>query len=167
MAYLTLSTSQMESSRATLLSNTIVFIRTSYVGNCCYNWLKYQYTFKSVKYPMFMCWNFGTQHENILTFSNDYIFLEKDTDSFISHSQSHGCWWCNEPWITLQWRHDGRDCVSYHQPHDCLHNRLFRRRSKKKSKLRVTGLCAGNSPATGEFPVQMTSSTENISIWWR
>ena len=39
-----------------------------------------------------------------------------------------------------------------HQPHDCLLNRLFRRRSNKTSKLRVTGLCAENSPVTGEFP---------------
>ena len=52
----------------------------------------------------------------------------------------------------LQWRHNGRNSVSNHQPHDCLPNRLFRRRSKKTSKLRVTGLCAGNSPGTGEFP---------------
>ena len=29
---------------------------------------------------------------------------------------------------------------------------FFRRRSKKTSKLRVTGLCEGNSPGTGEFP---------------
>ena len=28
--------------------------------------------------------------------------------------------------------HNGRDSVSNHQPHDCLLNRLFRRRSKKK-----------------------------------
>ena len=33
--------------------------------------------------------------------------------------------------------------VSNHQPHDCLLNRLFRHRSKKTSKLRVTGLCEG------------------------
>ena len=42
----------------------------------------------------------------------------------------------------------------------CLLNRLFRRRSKKTSKLRVTGLCAGNSPGTGEFPAQMASNAE-------
>ena len=42
--------------------------------------------------------------------------------------------------------------VPNHQPRDCLLNRLFRRRSKKTSKLRVTGLCVGNSPLTGEFP---------------
>ena len=54
--------------------------------------------------------------------------------------------------FTLQWRHNGRDSVLNHQPGDCLLNRLFRRRSKKTSKLRVTGLCVGNSPGTGEFP---------------
>ena len=41
------------------------------------------------------------------------------------------------------------------QLHDCLLNRLFMRRSKKTSKLGVTGLCAGNSPGTGEFPAQI------------
>ena len=38
---------------------------------------------------------------------------------------------------------------------------------RKKSRLRVTGLCAGNSPGTGEFPAQMASNAENVSIWWR
>ena len=69
--------------------------------------------------------------------------------------------------MSLLWRHSGRDGVSNHQPHDCLLNRLFRRRSKKTSKLRVTGLCADNSPVTGEFPAQMASNAENVSIWWR
>ena len=68
--------------------------------------------------------------------------------------------------IPLQWRHNGRNSISNHQPHDCLLNRLFRRRSKKTSKLRVTGLCAGNSPGTGEFPTQMASYAEIFSIWW-
>ena len=49
-------------------------------------------------------------------------------------------------------------------PHDCLLNRLFRRRPKKISKLRVTGLCAGNSPVTGEFPAQRASNAENVSF---
>ena len=46
-------------------------------------------------------------------------------------------------------------------------NRLFRHISKKTSKLRVTGLCAGNSPVTGEFPAQMAGYAEYASIWWR
>ena len=69
--------------------------------------------------------------------------------------------------VTLQWRHNERDGVSNHQPHDCLLNLLFRRRSNKASKLRVTGLRAWNSPVTGEFPAQMASNAENVSIWWR
>ena len=48
--------------------------------------------------------------------------------------------------ITLQWRHNDHDGVSNHQPPSCLLKRLFRRWSKKTSKLRVTGLCVGNSP---------------------
>ena len=69
--------------------------------------------------------------------------------------------------IPLQWRHNGRDGVSTHQSHDCLLNRLFKRRSKKTSKLRVTCLCEGNSPVTDEFPTQRASKAENVSIWWR
>ena len=68
---------------------------------------------------------------------------------------------------SLLWPHNDRDCVSNHQPHDCILNRSFRRRSLKTSKLRVTGLCAGNSPVTDEFPAQRASNAENASIWWR
>ena len=63
--------------------------------------------------------------------------------------------------------HNGRDGVSNHQPHHYLLNRLFGRRSKKTSKLCVTGLCVGNLPGTGEFRAQMASNAENVSIWWR
>ena len=67
---------------------------------------------------------------------------------------------------SLQWRHSEHGGMSHHQRHDCSLNRLFRRRSKKTSKLRVTGLCAENSPVTGEFPAQRASNVENVSIWW-
>ena len=76
--------------------------------------------------------------------------------------------WCNP----LKWRHNRRDSVWNHQPHDCLHNRLFRRRSKKTpallafEALRHWPLC-GKSTGTGEFPAQMASYVENVSIWWR
>ena len=74
---------------------------------------------------------------------------------------------CPDSHSSLQWRHNGRDSVSNHQPQECLLNSLFRRRSNKTSKLRVTGVCAGNSPGTGEFPAQMASNAEDVSIWWR
>ena len=67
----------------------------------------------------------------------------------------------------LLWRHNGRDDVSNHQPRDCLVNRLFGRGSKKTSKLRVTGLCAGNAQVTDEFPTRRASNAENASIWWK
>ena len=41
----------------------------------------------------------------------------------------------------LLWRNNESDGVYNHQRFDCLLNRVFRRRSKKTSKLRVTGLC--------------------------
>ena len=81
----------------------------------------------------------------------------------------HHVWWgaIKHFHNSLRWRHNDHAGVSNHQPHGCLLNRLFRRKSKKTSKLRVTGLWAGNSPGTGEFPAQMASYAENVSIWWR
>ena len=61
---------------------------------------------------------------------------------------------------SLHWRHNDHDCVSNHQPHGCLLNRLLRRRSKKTSKLRVTGLFTG----AGEFPAQRASYAKNVSV---
>ena len=56
--------------------------------------------------------------------------------------------------------------VSTHRQLGCSFNRLFRIRSQKTSKLRVTGLCVGNSPVTGEYPAQRANNEENASIWW-
>ena len=76
---------------------------------------------------------------------------------------------------TLHWRHNDHGGVSNHQPHGCLLNRLFRRRSKKTLKLRVTGLCVGNSPGpvnsphkgpvTGKCVHLITSSWDRLAHW--
>ena len=87
------------------------------------------------------------------------------TDILVCHIPYVGYGYCSLS--SLQWRHNGRDGVSNHQPHRCLLNRWFRRRSKKTSKLHVTGLCAGNSPVTYEVPAQRANNAKNISIWWR
>ena len=68
--------------------------------------------------------------------------------------------------VTLQWCHNEHDGFSKHQPHDCLLNRLFRSRSKKTSKLSITGLCEGYSPVIIEFPVRRASNAENAAICW-
>ena len=57
--------------------------------------------------------------------------------------------------------------VSNHRQLPCLFNRLYRRTSKERSKLRVTGFCEGNPPVTDGFPSQRASNKENVSIWWR
>ena len=62
--------------------------------------------------------------------------MEMDDHAY-SKAKPLNCYWLN----SLQWRHNERDGVWNHQPHDCLLNRLFRRRSKKTSKLHVTVLC--------------------------
>ena len=71
------------------------------------------------------------------------------------------------PQLTLEWHHNERDGVSNHWRLGCLLNSLFRHRSKKTSKLHITGLCEGNSPVTSEFPAQRASNAENVSIWIR
>ena len=38
---------------------------------------------------------------------------------------------------------------------------------RKTSKLRVTGLCEGNSPVAGEFLAPRARNAENVSISWR
>ena len=94
------------------------------------------------------------------------MFVEPVKHIFMNYTHTHTAYKkCQE--CTLRCHHNGRDSVSNHQPHDCLLNRLFRHRSTKISKVRVTGLCVGNSPGTGEFPAQMASYAENVSIWWR
>ena len=68
--------------------------------------------------------------------------------------------------ITLLWRHNEHDGVSNHQPHDCLLNRLFRRRSKKIAKPRVTGdrwFPRTNGQWSGKCLHLMTSSWEKIN----
>ena len=69
--------------------------------------------------------------------------------------------------FSLQWRHNERYGVSNHWCLDGLLNLLFRRSSKKTPKLRVTGLCEGNSPVTDEFPSQRACNAEDVFIWWR
>ena len=59
---------------------------------------------------------------------------------------------CGCEFMTLQWRHNALDGVSNHQLHGCLLSRVFRLRSKKTSKLRVTGPCVGNSPGPVNSP---------------
>ena len=107
---------------------------------------------------------------NFFTFRNFHIFLASGWSYFRTTCPTL-VWFMvvlfRHIYWPLRWRHNDGDSVSNHQPRDCLLNCLFGRTSKKTSKLRVTGLCVGNSPWTGEFPAQMASNAENVSISWR
>ena len=94
------------------------------------------------KYSVLNCWicshqQFTAEHHNQKWFKLGVL------TAWVSRSRLSP--WFTDPSLTLWWRHNDHDSVSSHQPHECLLNRLFRRRSKKTSKLRVTGLCVGNS----------------------
>ena len=69
--------------------------------------------------------------------------------------------------IQLEWRHNERNGVSNDRRLVRLLNRLLKRRLKIASKLRVTGLCEGKTPVTGEFPAKRVSNARNVFIWWR
>ena len=82
-----------------------------------------------------------------------------------THMHCHSSHFSQRP---LQQRHNQRDSVSNHRCLDgLLIKRLSRRRSKKASRLCVTGLCEKTTPVTGEFPSQMANNVENVSIWCR
>ena len=86
-----------------------------------------------------------THHSSPVRARYGVSFVSSTSDKILSQSLYHS---------TLQWRHNERDGVSNHRPHDCLLTRLFRRRLKETTKPCVTGLCGGNSPVTDEFPAQ-------------
>ena len=113
------------------------------------------------------CQNVSGQLSNIVLekrLANSFSFLCYAQDTTCQNSWAPSCLIrvclpIRLPTKPLHWRHNEHDGVSNHQPHGCLFNRSFGRRSKKTSKLRVTG--------TGEFPAQRASNTENVFIWWR
>ena len=61
------------------------------------------------------------------------------------------------PQVTLQRRHNGRDSVSYHQPHDCFLIRSFRRRSREHQSSAllafVRGIHGGPVNSPHKWPV--------------
>ena len=108
--------------------------------------------------PPLMAWEYWTPW-NILFVELNY-FVTVCLLSFEFSAGHHGTH------RSIQWRHSEHDGVSNDRRLDCLLSLLFRRRSKKTSKLHVTGLRDGNPPVTGGFPSQRASNTESASVWW-
>ena len=106
-------------------------------------------------------WNWNTSPGLCTRFVLCCDWLWFNTSQFLS--KSFKIMFPNFEEYSLQWRHNDRDGVPNRQPH----HYLFNRRSKKTSKLRVTGFCARNSPVTSEIPAQKSRNAENVAIWWR
>ena len=100
----------------------------------------------------------------------------KELNKFLSYiCEGQGCFKgtrCAIP--SLQWRHNGRDGVSNHQPLDCLFNRLFRCRSRKHQSSASLAYVRGihrwpvNSPHKGPVTREMFPIDGAIMfIWYR
>ena len=127
-------------------------------GNCRRN--------LQVPYIQVICTDFYTMLSDTLIMIESTWWFAYVLMKYLASGHQQPSWWL-KPGITLLWHHNGRDGVSNHQPRNCLLNHSFRGRSKKTSKLCITGLRVGNSPVTGESPAQKASNAENVSIWWR
>ena len=118
-----------------------------------------------------MHWTNWIYHKkNILAWGNRYRFSTKTTTTTPSVTNSFFSTCCQSPPFRPVHYNDVimRAMASQITSLTIVYSTVYsRRRSKKTSKLRITDLCAGNSPVTGELPAQRVSNAENISIWWR
>ena len=128
----------------------------------------YIYHYKSLytisTYIIFMRLNILTAHTDncIIHYINITWLIKGLISPSIQQIQMHS----PHSTDTLEWRNNDHDGVSNHQPHGCSLNRLFRRKSRKTSKLRVTALCAGIHRDRW-IPHTKASNADNVSIWWR
>ena len=126
-----------------------------------------------------ICWRLYGSVNWFIIGHDDYMYLShceiKRRDKkvriwlqiFVNHIPRNSLeTFCDVATIITVMSYNVRDSVSNLRRLDCLFNRLFSRRSKKSSELRITCLCDGNPPVTGGFPSQRASNAENISIWW-
>ena len=130
-----------------------------YKHNKCIDSISYNDSIDTITYEWM--WYDHDYMENIWRNLSDMLRNEQYTwkvNSFLFSTNWNVMLLANNQ--SLQWCHNERDGVSYHQLHDYLLDRLFRCRSRKTLKLCVTGLCVGNSPVTGEFPAQRASNAE-------
>ena len=113
-------------------------------------------------------WVFRTLCDNIswISWSQFYLvcyFLSP----LISRFSQSVCNCCRTKSIqSLQWRHNGRDGVSDHQPHHCLLNRLFMRRSKKTSSSASLAFVRGINRRPVNSPQKWPVTQKKVSIWW-
>ena len=69
--------------------------------------------------------------------------------------------------LTSQWRHNGCDSVSKSPASRLFTQPFIQTQIKENIKAPCHWPLCGEFTGTGEFPAQMASNAENVSIWWR
>ena len=106
---------------------------------------------------------------------NTYCVVTRYKSWFIQAWSKAMNWTPFKTGSSLQWRHNRRDGVSNHQPHDCLPNRLFTHRRKHQSSASlafVRGIHRWpvNSPHKGTVTRKIFPFDDVIiytgTVWW-
>ena len=91
-----------------------------------------------------------------------YLPLANLTRHLVRLLCRHSNW--QHPSLPLQRRNNERDGFSNHRRLGCLLIRLCMNWPKKTPKIRVSGLCKGNSPVTGWFPHKGTVTRKSFHL---
>ena len=89
-------------------------------------------------------------------------------DTFKNYGPCKGVLSPGPVFYPLRWRHNGRDSVSNHQPHDSWFTQPF-----IQMQIKENIKAPRHWPLCWEFtvdrwiPAQMASNAGNVSIWWR
>ena len=116
---------------------------------CCDYYTNYSYKYPSCHFP---------QHENSNLFQAFILSIHILLYIHVSFIVAVGH--CSVVIIGAMASQITSLTIVYSTVHSGAHQRKYK-------KLRVTGLCAVNSPMTNEFPAQRASNAENVFNWWR
>ena len=100
-----------------------------------------------------------------------WLYCQSLVDPCQSFTHSSGLlywhWFCQRQWSHSHYNDVLMSAMTFQITSlTIVYSTVYSRcRSKKTSKLHITGLGAGNSPVTGEFLAQRASNAENVSIW--
>ena len=140
-----------------------------FVPRDCIGWFDWRHLVKKTAKSS-ITWEILSREMCLTLKSLLWILMSLLTETCVTHVT-----WCMSESLTRDSRTPYKLCSHYEDvtmstiatQFNSLRIVYSRRRSKKTSKLHVTGLCEGNSSVNGKFPAQRVSDTEKVSRWWR
>ena len=117
------------------------------------------------------CWDISCnlfRHFNFYLVNKNVFKVVNSQRKFICPCQ-RGIWGQTLLWelVSLQWRHNGRDGVSDHQPYDCSLNCIFKEQIKENSQSAASQASVREIHRWPVNSLTKTSNAKNVSIWWR